>query len=100
LDIYFLDKKGKELKQKVCKVITDFIETLRVAVFLKTKKLPSWDDALDSASKTFGIDVSILEEIMQLRNEQIKLKKKEIEELYNRFMLFVDKMVGIVDQLD
>ena len=81
-------------------VITDFIETLRVAVLLKTKEIPSWDDTTDNVTQTFKIDASILNEIMQLRNEQIKLNKKEIEELYNRFMLFVDQMVGIIDQIE
>ncbi len=100
LDQYFLDKKGKELKQKLCGVITDFIETLRVAVLLKTKELPPWDDAIDSLNSTFSVDASILNEVMQLRNEEIKLNKKETEALYNRFMSFVDQMVGIVDRLE
>jgi len=100
LEKHFLDTEGKNLKEMLTEVIMDFIETIRVTVMLKTKEIPDWDDTVVSTSKSFDIDTSILDQIMQLRSEQLKLNKKETEELYHRFMLFVDQMVGIVDQME
>jgi hypothetical protein len=99
LEMYFLDMKGKELKPKLSKVITDFIEILRVAVYLKTNNLPVWNDAILSVRESFDIDSEILEEVMKLRHDEIKLDKYQLEDLYDRFLAFVNMMVRKVDQL-
>jgi hypothetical protein len=97
---HFLDSRGKQLKVMLFGVVTEFIETLRVAVLLKTKDMPSWDNTFDNVSEVFKIDTLVLKEIMQLRNKKIKLNKKAVEAVYNRFMSFVNEMVGIVDKID
>ncbi len=100
LDRHFLYNRGKQLKPMMTGVITDFIETLRVVALLKTDKMPPWDSSIDTVAEVFNIDVSILKDVMKLRNGEIKLNKKEVEEYYDRFIHFVDKMVNIVDQLE
>ncbi|MFY0686194.1 MAG: hypothetical protein JXQ90_03465 [Cyclobacteriaceae bacterium] len=100
LEEHYLNERGKLLKQAMCIEIMDFIETLRVAVTLKTKQMPSWSGAVEAVSKTYDIEASILSDIIKLRNDEIKQGKKAIEELYARFMSFVDELIGIVDQLD
>ena len=100
LEKHYLDNKGRYLKEMMSGVVAEFIETLRVAVLLKTREMPSWEDAIDRTIMTFQVEALILREMMQLRNGQIKLNKKQIEGLYDKFMSLVDQMVGIVDKMD
>ncbi len=99
LDNFFLYKEGKDLQPILCDTIYDFIETLRVAVLLKTDKLPAWNDAISSVGETFHLDTKVLEEIIKVRKGLIHLKKKELESLFDGFISFVDQMVGVVDRL-
>ena len=99
LEKYYIENKGKQLKNMLSSMVADFIETLRVAVLLKTDNIPPWDEAINKTSKTFKIDASILHEILKLRNDQIKLKKKEVADYYNQFMSLVAETVKIVDHM-
>lgn len=100
LEKHFIDHSGKQLKEMMSSEITNFIETLRVAVLLKTREMSSWEEAIDKAIMAFKVEALILKQIIQLRNNEIKMGKSEIEALYNKFMIFVNQMVGIIDRMD
>ena len=99
LSKHFLDNRGTQLKDKLTSVITDTIETLRVAVLLKTNKMPVWNDTVEEVTKTFKVEGDILNEIMEVHHGKISLNKRRTEDLYDRFLSFVHQMVNLVDQM-
>lgn len=99
LEKYYLDNNGKHLKEMLVDVINDFIETLRVAVLLKTAKMPKWEKAVEETVDAFQIDADVLHQVIKLRDKTFKPSKKEAEALYGQFMNFVEQIVGIVDQI-
>lgn len=100
LEKYYLENHGKQLKDMMLTVVGDFIETLRVAVLLKTGEMPKWESAIEKTQKSFELDTEVLHLIIQMRDKTISPGKKEAEVLYGQFMSFVEQVVGIVDQIE
>lgn len=100
LEKFYLENHGKQLKDMLLNVIGDFIDTLRVAVLLKTGEMPKWEKAVEGTTEAFQLDAKVIHQIIQVRDKTFSPGKKEIEELYDQFLSFVEQVVGIVDQIE
>jgi hypothetical protein len=91
---------GRGLTQMMSRMVGGFLETLRVAVSLTQKNLPSREEVVNVAATMFEFDAEILRKVSDLRNRRISLPRREAEELYDKFMTAVDKVAQITGQMD
>lgn len=91
---------GRGLTQMMSRMVGGFLETLRVVVSLTQKNLPSREEVVNVAAERFEFDAETLRNVSDLRDRSTSLPRREAEELYNKFMVAVDKVAQITDQMD
>ena len=62
--------------------------------------LPSRDEVVSAAVKTFEFDAEILQKIRALRDLETSLPREEAEQLYDNFMAIVDRVTQKLDQMN
>lgn len=97
---YYIMRGGRKLTQMMSSMIGGFLETLRVVVSLTQKNLPSREEVVNVAAERFEFDAETLRNVSDLRDRSTSLPRREAEELYNKFMVAVDKVAQITDQMD
>lgn len=70
-----------------------------MALSLNQESLPPREEVVDAAAKKFEFDAEILRNVRALRHKDVSLSRKEVEQLYDKFMGLVDKVAQIIDQM-
>jgi predicted nucleotidyltransferase len=95
---YLLAPAAEELKQAVAKSISTVVTLLRHALMAVDRHVPAQKKAvIAAAGEAFGIDVSALQEALELREG--RAAKLEIEPLYQRYLEAMAAITGCVDRL-
>lgn len=100
LSRYYIMENGRGLTQMMARTVGGFLETLRVAVFLAQKNLPSREEVVNVAAKMFECDAEGLRDVSDLRKRVTPLPHREAEQLYDKFMAVVHMIAQAVDQMD
>ncbi|MEZ4527846.1 MAG: hypothetical protein R2941_18175 [Desulfobacterales bacterium] len=96
---HYLMSGGRRLTQVLSGMTVGFLESLRMLHSLIHGTLPSREEVIESAAKTFGIDPEVLINVSTLRELDVALPREEEEELYALFMETVQKAARIADKL-
>lgn len=96
--LYLRSRNKFILKNVLFKSITSILHILRNLVRLKGKE-PSYkkECILDEISKEFAVDVSCLRKILDAKNKNLRLKHKDLDEL---FACFIEALENISDKID
>jgi len=79
---------------------TSILHIIRNVLRLKGKKPPYLkQDILKEIGTEFRIDIMLWEKILAAKNKQVKLSRKEIEQLFVNFVKELESIVTIVDKL-
>ncbi len=82
------------------KSFTSIMHILRNVLRIKGKQPPYLkQDILNEVAADFQIDKSSWDKILGLKNKQIKLSGREIEELFTVFLNDIERIVNIVDKI-
>jgi len=95
----YLRVSGKAiLKDLLFKSLTSSLHILRNLVRLKGK-VPAYSkgDIIDEVAEFFSIDVTVLKDILNAKNRNLRLDHKEVDRLFNDF---VDTLEEISDKVD
>jgi len=88
------------LRNLLFKSFTSVLHILRNVLRLKGKNAPYLkQDILKELKSEFQIDINIWEKILAAKTKQIKLKSKDTEELFIKFVRELEIIVEIVDRL-
>ena len=88
------------LRNLLFKSFTSVLHILRNVLRLKGRKPPYLkQDILKEVKSEFQIDINIWEKILAAKLKQIKLKSKDTEELFIKFVRELEIIVEIVDKL-
>jgi hypothetical protein len=80
--------------------VSHFIVPLRVMMQLRSGDAPEKKlDLVDAASKAFDLDGEVLIQILRLKEKREKMKRAQLEMLYERFMNCVVEAASAVDSL-
>ncbi len=96
---HYLMSGGRRLTEVLSGMTVGFLESLRMLHSLIHGTLPSREEVIESAAKTFGIDPEVLINVSTLRELDVALPREEEEELYALFMDTVEKAGRIADKL-
>lgn len=96
---HYIMRGGQGLTEMMSQMIVGFLETLRVVLSLTQEGLPSREEVVDVAAKTFEIDAEILRSVRGLRDRDVSLSREEAEQLYDKFMAIVDRVAQITGQM-
>jgi predicted nucleotidyltransferase len=91
---------GQRISNMMSMTIAGFLETLRATISLAQVELPSREDIVDVAARTFELDAEILQKVISLRDLDTELPREEAEQLFDKFMAIVEKVAQIVDQME
>jgi len=95
-----INRDKTALKDLLLRSITSILHILRNVLRLKGKKPPyKKEDILKELAAEFEIDMGMWEEILAAKNKQIKLRNKDIENLFVNFISELEKIVDTVDRL-
>ena len=95
-----LNKNNPALRNLLFKSLTSTLHILRNILRLKGAKPPYLKtDILKEVFLKFHIDISLLQKLLALKNKQIKLNNKDIDDLFVNFVRELEKIVEIVDRL-
>lgn len=96
--LYLRNNDKAALKNILFKAVTSSLHILRNLVRLKGRA-PSYkkEDILDEISRELSADVSCLRKILDAKNKNIRLSRKEIDEL---FACFIEALENISDKID
>jgi len=96
---HYLMSGGRRLTEVLSGMTVGFLESLRMLHSLIHGTLPSREEVIESAAKTFGIDPEVLINVSTLRELDVALPREEEENLYALFMDTVEKAAHIADKL-
>jgi len=95
-----INKDKLALRNLLFKSFTSILHVLRNVRRLKGKNPPYLKkDILNELTKEFQIDINIWGKILAAKLKQIKLKTKDTEELFIKFVRELEIIVEIVDKL-
>ena len=95
-----INRDKTALKDLLLRSITSILHILRNVLRLKGKKPPyKKEDILKELAAEFEIDMGMWEKILAAKNKQIKLRNKDIENLFVNFISELEKIVDTVDRL-
>jgi len=95
-----INRDKPALKDLLLGSITSILHILRNVLRLKDKKPPyKKEDILKEVALDFQIDIGVWKEILAAKNKQIKLRDKDIENLFINFVSELEKITDIVDRL-
>jgi predicted nucleotidyltransferase len=97
---YLKKKDDITLSNLLFKSFTSTLHILRNVLRLQGKKPPYLkQNILKEIAVEFGIEKDIWEKILAVKNKQVRLKGKEIEQLFIKFVREVEKISDVVDKL-
>jgi len=95
-----MNNDNAALQGLLFKSFTSILHILRNVLRIKGKTPPYKKDAiLRELVLEFQVDLKSWEKILAARNKQIKLKNKDIEDLFGIFLSELEKIVDVVDKL-
>ncbi|MCX5704323.1 MAG: hypothetical protein NT066_07555 [Candidatus Omnitrophica bacterium] len=95
-----INRDNVALRNLLFKSFTSVLHILRNVLRLKGKKPPYLkQDILKELKSEFQIDIAIWEKILAAKTMKIKLKTKDTEELFIKFVRELEIIVEIVDRL-
>ncbi len=97
---HYIMSGGQRLNEMMTTTVVGFLETLRVVLSITHGELPSREEVVATAAKTFGFDAEILRNVRGLRDLDVSLTREEAEQLYDKFMATVERVAQIIDQMD
>ncbi|MCP3925677.1 MAG: hypothetical protein GY714_24175 [Desulfobacterales bacterium] len=96
---FYLANYGMRLMDIMKQTIENFIENLRILVFLKTGDKPSFDDSIEKAAALCSFDTSIITEVKNLENLNEKPKAEKREEIFGGYIDVVYQVAQFVDRM-
>lgn len=95
-----LNRDKAELKALLFKSFTSILHILRNVLRLKGKDAPyKKEEILKSISTEFPIDLLTWQRILAAKLHEVRLRGKEIEELFTVFIRDLEKIIEVVDKL-
>ena len=95
-----INRHKTALRYLLLRSITSILHILRNALRLKGKKPPyKKEEILKELAVEFQIDTGVWKKILAAKNKQIKLRNRDIENLFVNFVSELEKMIDIVDRL-
>jgi len=95
-----MNRDKPALKDLLLRSITSILHISRNVLRLKGRKPPyKKEEILKELAAEFQIDMGMWEEILAAKNKQIKLRNKDIENLFVNFISELEKIVDTVDRL-
>lgn len=92
--------RTKFLQNILTDTISSFLVPLKVMLKLKTKETINGNkELIVSASEIFDLDKEALLQVLRLKEKNIKMKRENLESLYERFMECVTKTTYIAHTL-
>jgi len=96
---HYIMASGLRLTEMMSNVIVGFLENLRMVLSLNEGTLPPRKEVINDAAKAFGVDATILQNVNASRGGDVKLQRKEEEQLYDKFMAIVERVAKITDKM-
>lgn len=95
-----MHKDTTALRNLLFKSFTSILHILRNVLRLKGKKPPYIkSDILKEIAAEFKVDMNIWDKILAAKNKQIRLGRKDTQELFINFIKELEKIVDMVDRL-
>lgn len=96
-----LNKNNPALRNLLFKSLTSTLHILRNILRLQGVAKPPYlkTDILKEVFLKFHIGISLWQKLLALKNKQIKLNNKDIDDLFVNFVRELEKIVEIVDRL-
>lgn len=89
----YLNSMGHNLAGFMAASIKGFLECLRMILYLKNDKLPAREDTLDMAAKALGTDMSVVRDIVSIKDRQEIPGNDVVQEIYERYLKLVEQIV-------
>lgn len=94
------DGKGKALKEIISQSVGAFVAIFEALLYLKELELPGGKrDIIRTTAEAFGLDLSVFEKLLDIREEKTKPGGDEMKRLFQSYMSEARKLARLVDEL-
>ena len=90
----YLYSMGHNLTGFLTLSLKGFLEVLRIFLYLKSRHLPPRDKTIETAESLLGADVSVIREMVKVKEDQATPDADMIEAIYDRYFNLVEKIAG------
>ncbi|MGI9473238.1 MAG: hypothetical protein ACR2NZ_16980 [Rubripirellula sp.] len=94
-------QRDSDLLDTLCEAANHFLRDVQACLFVKTGVVPEDEsDMAESFAKEFGIDASVMSDMLALRDRGSVPEGKDLREIFDRFMKLVHDAAIAVDQME